>query len=151
MKKISIILSASLAVLLFSACEKESSGDNVLQGTFTVPYASVAPSVTEFEPPTKDTTAPFAFSIRRAMNQNVTVSYAVSGVVTLNNQTVVIAKNTTSKAVLVPLRANIVVPPATGKVTITVSKAVMDDGTVLRLGARGTTDKPITTTLTIAE
>ena len=140
--KRNLIIFFSFFMLVITGCEKESSGDNVLQGTFVPPYADVSTLVGKIDPPTKDSAVNFQFSIRSAVNkkdEKVTISYNVSGAVTLNNQTVVIDRNSLETEVPITIPGKLIVPPATGSVVITITKAVFANGNMLRLGIQGTT------------
>jgi hypothetical protein len=143
MKKLPIIF-LSFFVLAISACKKESSGDNVLEGSFVPAYVDFTTANLTIDPPTKDTAISLTFSVRTAYQQKVTATYSVTGAVTLTNQTAVIDRNTTSVAVNLPIPKG-----ATGSVVVSLTKATLADGTVLRLGVQGAVDKPRTRTIKI--
>lgn len=137
MKKL-IYICLLLPFVAFQSCKKAASpGDNYDFSNSLPPYAALGSLATRtIKNPTKDTTVAVAVVVRTAMQQAVTVTYSVSGAVTQTNQTVTIAKNTVSVNASVPFTKNILVAPATSiTATVTLTKAVAADGTVLALGA----------------
>lgn len=150
MKKLPIIF-FSLLVLALTGCDKEVQGDNVLQGSFVPAYLDFATDNYTIAPPLQDTTIEVVFSVRTGYQQKVTATYNVTGAVNLPNQTVVIDRNTLSTVVELDIPAGVVVPPATGSIVISLTKATLADGTALRLGIQGATDKPRNRTIKIEE
>ncbi|RXK82986.1 hypothetical protein [Filimonas effusa] len=142
MKKYSVIYMAFFFVLIFTACKKESSGDNVLEGTFTVPYVDAVFDNSSIVAPPRDTTIDIHFVLKRAVNQNTTISYSISGITTAANQTITIDRQELEavKSVSVPKGTQ-------GQIIVTVTKAVFADNTALNLGYQGTTTDAIVSSM----
>lgn len=131
-----------LPVVAFQSCKKEfSPGDNYGVTDPLPPYAALGSTAAldvELDPDMLTPgSADFTFILRTALQQDVTVTYSVTGAITLTNQTAVIAKNTTSVEVSIPVAAGFPVDPVTktATATVTLTKAVAADGMVLALGA----------------
>ncbi len=135
MKKIFLVLSA-FSFLCITSCEQEDSpGDNYDFSSTLPPY--VALSSTSAKTVRQGNAATFTFQTRTAMQQTVTITYNVTGAVTLNNQTVVIDRDKTSAVATVNIPAGVIVPPATSATaTLTVVKAVAANGMELTLGQK---------------
>ncbi len=143
MKKIIIYICLVLPVVAFQSCKKEfSPGDNYAVTDPLPPYvafsSTAAVSVKLDADHTTPGSATIEFITRTALQQDITVTYSVTGAITLTNQTAVIKKNTTSTttvtpafSVKVPVPAN--TAPGTAVVTLVSAKAA--DGTALTIGA----------------
>jgi hypothetical protein len=148
MKKLLIYICLILPVVAFQSCKKEiSPGDNYDFSNSLPPYAAfsstanvnVALAANRITPGS----AAIEFVLRTALQKDVTITYSVSGALTLTNQTVVIPRNTTSTTIPpvapsttpTPHRITVPVntPPGTAVVTLVSAKAA--DGTALTIGA----------------
>lgn len=133
MKKLLIYICLLLPVVAFQSCKKEfSPGDNYDFSNPLPPYINIRTTALTVK---QGNTATFAFTMRTAMQQTVTVVYSVSGAVTLANQTATIPKEavTANGSFVVP--ANTIVPPATtATATVTLVSATAADGTKLTIG-----------------
>ena len=88
-----------------------------------------------------------AFRMRTGLQQKVTVHYDVTGAVNLPNQTLVLDKEALTGTATINVPANVIVAPATSATaTVTLRKAVKEDGTELTIGAKNT---PATQTVTL--
>ena len=80
-----------------------------------------------------------AFRMRTGLQQKVTVHYDVTGAVNLPNQTLVLDKEALTGTATINVPANVIVAPATSATaTVTLRKAVKEDGTELTIGAKNT-------------
>ncbi len=122
-----------LPVVAFQSCKKEiSPGDNYDFSNSLPPYINIRTTPLTVK---QGATATFAFTMRTAFQQPVTVVYSVSGAVTLANQTATIPKDvvTANGSFVVP--ANTIVAPATtATATVTLVSATTADGTQLTIG-----------------
>jgi hypothetical protein len=145
MKKIFLYISV-LAIFSSSSCDKEDSpGDNYDFSNSLPPY--VALSSTAAKTVRQGNPVTFTFQLRTAMQQKVTVYYDVTGGgVNLTNQTAVIDRDKTSSVATVNIPTVIVAPATTATATLTLVKAVADDGTLLTIGSR---NNPATQKVTI--
>ncbi len=135
MKKI-LYICLLMPLMVFQSCKKEySPGNNYDFSNSLPPYVAFNKtadvSVALDADHTTAGAAAFTFITRTALQQAITVTYSVTGALTLSNQTAIIARNTTSIAISVPVPAN----TAPGTAVITLTKAVAADGTVLTIGA----------------
>ena len=134
-----------LAVLTQSCGKHESPGDNYDLSNTLSPY--VALSSVSAKTVKQGASTTFTFQLRTALQQKVTVYYDVTGGgINLTNQTVVIDREKTSAVATVNIPANVIVAPATSATaTLTLVKAVADDGTLLTLGSKNnpTTQKVV--------
>ena len=142
MKKLIIYICLLLPVVAIQSCKKEfSPGNNYDFSNPLPPYAALGSTAAldvELDPDlVTPSSADFTFVLRTALQQSVTLTYSVTGAITLSNQTAVIAKNITSVAVSIPVAAGFPVDPVTqtATATVTLTKAVAADGTILALGA----------------
>jgi hypothetical protein len=144
MKKIIIYICLLLPVVAFQSCKKEfSPGDNYGVTDPLPPYAAFSSTAAVNVALNADRTTPgsaaIEFILRTALQQDVTITYSVSGALTLTNQIAVIPKNSTSTTLPTtpPTPIRIVVPANTapGTAVVTLTKAVAADGMVLALGA----------------
>lgn len=135
-----------LAVLIQSCGKHESPGDNYDLTNSLPPY--VALSSTSAKTVKQGASTTFTFQLRTALQQKVTVYYDVTGGgVNLTNQTVVIDREKTSAVATVNIPANVIVAPATSATaTLTVVKAMADNGMLLTLGSK---NNPTTQKVTI--
>lgn len=150
MKKL-IYICLLLPLVAFQSCKKAASpGDNYDFSNPLPPYAefkslagvSVKLAADKITPGT----AKVAFILRTALQQDVTVTYSVSGAITAANQTIIIPKNTVSS-----LDASINVPALTapGTAVVTLDKVVAADGSVLAIGKDNiATKQKVTITIT---
>ncbi|HWJ92769.1 MAG TPA: hypothetical protein VNR87_16750 [Flavisolibacter sp.] len=135
MKKIFFILTAFSAFCLASCEQDDSPGDNYDFSNSLPPYVALSSTATKTVKQGGSTT--FTFQTRTAMQQQITVTYNVTGAVTLNNQTVVIDRDKTSAVATVNIPNGVIVPPATSATaTLTLVKAVTADGRELTLGQK---------------
>jgi hypothetical protein len=149
MKKICFALFI-LSIMIVSCTKYESPGFNY-DLTETLP-AYVALSSTAAKTVKQGTSTTVTFQMRTAMQQKVTVFYEVTGGgVNLVNQTVEIDREKTTAVATINIPANVIVPPATSaSATLTLVKAVREDGTQLTIGSKNnpqTQKVPITITL----
>ena len=148
MKKLIIYICLLLPVVAFQSCKKEySPGDNYDFSNPLPPYVAFSSTanvnVALNANGTTAGSAAIEFITRTALQQDITVTYSVTGALTLTNQTVVIPKNTTSTTIpavapsTTPTPHRITVPantaPGTAVVTLVSAKAA--DGTALTIGA----------------
>ena len=135
------ILFISLLATTFFACDKTNEGDNYLKGEFVTQYVEITAAFED--DPDLDYVAAVegeedflvTFQVRNAFQQEIIVSYDVSGAINLPNQTVVIPRGQLSVDVEIPLPQGTVVPPAThADALVTLKKGVLKDGTALRIG-----------------
>ncbi|WP_316735731.1 hypothetical protein [Pedobacter aquatilis] len=133
MKKL-LILASMVGLVLLQSCEKKGPGDNYDFTNSLAPYVSL--SSTAAKAIKQGSSGTFTFLVKTSLQQAVTVTYNVSGAVTLTNQTVTIAKDALTGTANVAIPAGTIVAPATTAVaTLSLVKAVKEDGTVLTLGA----------------
>ena len=144
MKKLLIYICLILPVVAFQSCKKEfSPGDNYDFSNPLAPYATFSSTAAVNVALNADRatagSAAIEFILRTAMQQNVTITYSVSGALTLTNQTAVIPKNTTTTTLpttpATPVRITVPANTAPGTAVVTLEKAVAADGTVLTIGA----------------
>ena len=140
------IFFAIFILTVIQSCDKhESLGDNYDLSNTLTPY--VALSSTSAKTVKQGASTTFTFQLRTALQQKVTVYYDVTGGgVNLTNQTVVIDRDKTSAVATVNIPANVIVAPATSATaTLTLVKAVADNGTLLTIGSKNnpTTQKVI--------
>ena len=135
MKKIFISI-LTLAAMVQS-CDKHVSPGDYFDLSNTLPHY-VALSSTADKTVKQGSSTTVAFQLRTALQQKVTVYYDVTGGgVNLNNQTVVIDLERTSATATIDIPANVIVAPATSATaTLTLVKAVADDGALLTIGAK---------------
>lgn len=124
-----------LMPLVFQSCKKAySPGDNYDFSNPLPPY--VALKSTAAITVAQGASASVPFILRTSLQQIVTVTYSVSGAVTLANQTVIIPRDATTGTATIAIPAGTIVAPATtATATVTLVKGVAADGTVLTLGA----------------
>lgn len=123
-----------VSIFLLQSCEKKGPGDNYDFTNSLPPY--VALSSTAAKTIKQGASGTFTFVMKTSMQQAVTVTYNVSGAVTLTGQTATIVRDALSGTATVAIPAGTIVSPATSAVaTLTVVKAVKADGTVLTLGS----------------
>lgn len=133
MKK--LIYICLLMPLAFQSCKKEfSPGDNYDFSNSLPPYVAfraLTPITVK-----EGASASLPFGMRTSLQQTVTVTYSVTGAVNLANQMFVIPKEATSANGSVAIPAGTIVAPATtATATVTIVKAVKEDGTALTIGA----------------
>lgn len=144
MKKIFIL--GLIFTFYLQACDKHvSSGDNYDLSVSLPPY--VALSSTAAKTVRQGTSTTFTFQMRTAMQQKVTVYYDVTGGgVNLTNQTVIIDRDKTSIVATVNIPTVIVAPSTTATATLTLVKAIAENGTLLTIGSK---NNPTTQKVTI--
>lgn len=135
MKKLPLFLFFFFAALLM-ACEKPSIEDEEIDLSNTLqPYVELSNTTAKTVKQGASTTV--TFQMRTALQQKVTVYYDVTGDVNMTNQSVVIEKEKTTGTATINVPAGTIVAPATSATaTVTLKKAVKDDGTELTLGAK---------------
>jgi hypothetical protein len=144
MKKL-LYICLLLPLVAFQSCKKaHSPGDNYDFSNSLPPYVAFKSTADVKVKLAADHatagSATFAFVMRTGMEQTVTVSYSVSGALTLTGQTVVIAKETvTSPNVVI----NVPAGTAPGTAIIKLDKAVTADGKTLTLGADNNAAKQV--------
>ena len=136
----------SLSVCLLQACIKEDVGMNTIDLSNTMqPYVEL--TSTAAKTVKQGTATTVAFRMRTGLQQKVTVHYDVTGAVNLPNQTLVLDKEALTGTATINVPANVIVSPATSATaTVTLRKAVKEDGTELTIGAKNT---PATQTVTL--
>ena len=134
MKKLIIYICLLMPLVAFQSCKKEiSPGDNYDFSNSLPAYITIRTTPLTVK---QGNTATFAFTLRTAFQQPVTIVYSVSGAITLANQTATIARDvvTGNGSFVVP--ANTIVAPATtATATVTLVSATLADGTKLTIGA----------------
>lgn len=149
MKKLLIYICLLLPIVAFQSCKKEfSPGDNYGVSDPLPPYAAfsstAAVSVKLDANRTTPGSASIEFILRTALQQDVTITYSVTGALTLTNQTAVIPKNTTSTTTPanppsipdpIPVRITVPANTAPGTAVVTLVSAKAADGTALTIGA----------------
>jgi hypothetical protein len=143
MKK--IIYICLLMPLVFQSCKKAySPGDNYDFSNPLPPYVafkSLAAVTVK-----QGASATVSFLIRTALQQAVTVTYSVSGAVTLTNQTVVIPRDAVTINASIPIPAGTIVAPATtATATVTLVKATAADGSTFTVGANNVAASQVVT------
>lgn len=134
MKKIFFAI-FTLAAFLQSCDKHESLGDNYNLDNSLAPYVTLSSTATKTVKQGASTTV--TFQLRTALEQKVTVTYNVTGAVNLMNQTVVIDREKTSGVATINIPANTIVAPATtATATVTLVKAVKEDGTQMTIGSK---------------
>jgi len=123
-----------MPLVAFQSCKKEySPGNNYDFSNSLPPYITIRTSALTVK---QGNTATFAFTLRTALQQAVTVVYSVSGAITLANQTATIPKNTlTANGSFVVPAGTIVSPATSATATVTLISATAADGTKLTIGA----------------
>lgn len=122
-----------IAAAFFQACDKTSPGDNYDFSNSMPPYVTIS-NLTE-RTVYQDTTLNITFQMRTALQQNVTVTYTVTGAVNLPDQTVVINRDKTTAVAPVTIPPNTITTPGdTATATLTLLKAVTDGGKNLTIG-----------------
>jgi len=125
MKKIKIILYFVIVCLSLQACKKDSPGDNYDFSNSLPPYVTLTSKTVSA---TAGGSANVAINVRTALEQDVIITYNVSGGITLSNQTVTLKKETYTVNAVVP------VPAGTGTAKLTIVKAVKADGSSMTIG-----------------
>ncbi|NTS43648.1 hypothetical protein HRG84_22400 [Flavisolibacter sp. BT320] len=135
MKRISIILLLFTATL-FVACEKDDANTEGIDLSNTLePYIEFTSTAAKTVKQGASTTV--GLTMRTGLQQKVTVYYDVTGAVNLPNQTLVLDREALTGQATINIPANAIVAPATSATaTVTLKKAVKDDGTELTLGAK---------------
>jgi uncharacterized protein YcfL len=136
----------SLSICLLQACIKEDVGMNTIDlGNTLQPYVEL--TSTAAKTVKQGTATTVAFRMRTGLQQKVTVHYDVTGAVNLPNQTLVLDKEALTGTATINVPTNVIVAPATSATaTVTLRKAVKEDGTELTIGAKNT---PATQTVTL--
>ncbi|HZH37745.1 MAG TPA: hypothetical protein VEX65_10730 [Flavisolibacter sp.] len=128
----------SLSACLLQGCIKEDVGMNTIDLSNTLqPYVELTSTAAKTVKQGAATTV--AFRMRTGLQQKVTVHYDVTGAVNLPNQTLVLDKEALTGTATINVPANVIVAPATSATaTVTLRKAVKEDGTELTIGAKNT-------------
>ena len=143
MKKLIIYICLLLPVVAFQSCKKEvSPGDNYEVSNPLPPYVAFSSTAAISVKLNADLVTPgsatIEFITRTALQQDITVTYSVSGAITLANQTAVIKKNNTSTTTTTPVfsvKINVPANTTPGTAVVTLNKAVAADGMELTIGA----------------
>ena len=133
MKKLIIYICFLLPIVAIQSCKKEySPGNNYDFSNSLAPYINIRATALTVK---QGNTATFAFTMRTALQQTVTVVYSVTGGVTLANQTATIPRDavTANGSFVVPANT-IVLPATTATATVTLISATTADGTKLTIG-----------------
>jgi hypothetical protein len=134
MKKLLFFLCLSPFLLL--ACIKEDVGMELIDFSNTIqPYVEFSSTTAKSVKQGASTTV--TFQMRTGLQQKVTVHYDVTGAVSLANQTLVIDKEKMTGTATISIPANVITPPATSATaTVTLRRAVKEDGTELTIGSK---------------
>ena len=128
-----------------AGCKKDYQGDTYNFDNSLPPYVTL--SSLSAKTVVQGKSAAFTFQMRTALQQSVTVTYSISGAVSMPNQTVLIDRDKTSAVATVNIPNNIITTPGTtATATLTLVKAVTADGTPLTIGQKNT---PATQVVTI--
>ncbi|RDC64492.1 hypothetical protein [Adhaeribacter pallidiroseus] len=130
MKKILIGLIV-VTGFLFQACDEELSGDDYDFSTSLPPYVTIN-NVDTLDVSPGDT-IPISFSMRTALQQEATVTYTVTGAVSIPNTVVTIERNKTSATASIPIPVTTGIP-ALAKILI--ANATKQDGSPLTIGQK---------------
>ncbi|RYZ61001.1 MAG: hypothetical protein EOO14_06190 [Chitinophagaceae bacterium] len=135
MKRISILFLLFTATL-FVACEKDDANTRGIDLSNTLePYIEFTSTAAKTVKQGASTT--LGLTMRTGLQQKVTVYYDVTGAVNLPNQTLVLDREALTGQAAISIPANVIVAPATtATATVTLKKAVKEDGTELTLGAK---------------
>lgn len=132
MKKIIILLSAAVALIIVS-CGKKGLGNDIDFTNTLNPY--VALRNTDTVEAAEGDSVSVSVGMRTAFQRNVTVYYNVSAPVNLTDQTITIPRNTTRSAGKFGIPEGVLTGSSdTADATVSLTKAVTDDGEVLTLG-----------------
>jgi hypothetical protein len=126
MKKVIIFIYVLMACFAFEACKKTSLGDNHDITSVLPPYVQFTSRTTRTV--VQGNAVSLGFTMRTALQQDVTVTYSVSGSFTLT-QTAVIPANSLTTTFSITAPASV-----TGAATVTLVKATKADGTALTIG-----------------
>ncbi|MBW4890039.1 hypothetical protein KXQ82_09945 [Mucilaginibacter sp. HMF5004] len=130
MKKITLyILFALVTGIGFQSCKKASPGDNYDFSNSIPPYVTLTSKSVSVAAGTN--TGNVNINVRDVLEQAVTITYNLSGIVTATNQTVVLPKETLSVNAVVTRPAT---GTTTGNVNLTIVKATKADGTAMTIG-----------------
>lgn len=135
MKKILLVLFASGSLVLASCDRADAPGDNYDFSNNLPPYVTLSSTTAKTVHQGSSTTV--TFQMRSGLQQAVTVYYDITGAVNMPGQTAVIDRDKLNVVATINIPANVIVPPATSATaTLTVTKAVAADGTLLTLGQK---------------
>lgn len=136
MKNILIAFTLLLSITIVS-CDKENSGDNYLKGTFVAPYLAFDANQIEA---TQGANSVVPLTIATAFQQDLTVTYSISGAFTKGNTTITIPRNELGAEIEVVVPPNLItIPGDTVYANVTLISGVLKDGTILRVGKQGDT------------
>lgn len=122
-----------ITAAFFQACDKISPGDNYDFSNSLPPYVTISSLAPKTVP--QGDTLDFTFQMRTSLQQAVTVSYDVTGAVAVPAQTVVIDRDKTTAVVAIAIPPNTITTPGdTATATLTLLKAVTEDGKNLTIG-----------------
>lgn len=135
MKRI-FVLPLLFTAMLFAACDKDEAMTEGIDLSNTLePYLEF--TSTSAKQVKQGTATTVGFQMRTGLQQKVTVHYDVTGAVNLPNQTLVIDREATTGQATINIPTNAIVAPATSATaTVTLKRAVKEDGTELTLGAK---------------
>ncbi|SFC47955.1 hypothetical protein SAMN05421747_11240 [Parapedobacter composti] len=133
MKRVCVFLYMLPLLSIMAACEEESLGDNFNFDQKVAAYvafnSTAAVNVKEGEDVT------FSFEVRTAMQQDITITYVVSGDFDIDEQSVVLPRNSMSVSTTLSIPEGTIVEPATtATATVSLLKAVTSDGRELSIG-----------------
>lgn len=132
MTKIISILSVA-SMIFITSCGKEGLGNDVDFSNSLNPYIEF--SSTDPVDVSIGDTVEVAVDIRTAFQQGVTVYYDVSAPLNLKDQTFVIERNSLEAAGMFTIPEDVVLDPSgITNATVTLTKAVTDDGEMLTIG-----------------
>ncbi|RZA00538.1 MAG: hypothetical protein EOP47_13695 [Sphingobacteriaceae bacterium] len=131
MKKIFILLFITLTSVMFQACDKNSLGDAYENVPNPLPPYVALTSTAGIETSAGET-FDVTFVVRTALQQKVTITYGVTGALTLANQTIELPRNALT------VKATIAVPEGTadGDAVLTLIKATKADGGAMTIGPK---------------
>jgi hypothetical protein len=135
MKKITLLLFLFMT-MAFVACEKDDAKTEGIDLSNTLePYIEF--TSTAAKTVKQGQSASVGFTMRTGLQQKVTVYYDVTGAVNLPNQTLVLDKEAVTGTATISIPANAIVAPATSATaTVTLKRAVKEDGTELTIGSK---------------
>lgn len=126
------------SVFFLQACIKDDVGMEKIDLSNTLPpYVELSSTAAKTVKQGASTTV--TFQMRTGLQQKVTIHYDVTGAVNMPGQTLVLDKEKTTGTVTINIPANVITPPATSATaTLTLKRAVKEDGTELTIGSKNT-------------
>ena len=146
MKK--ILFPILFLTVAFVGCDKDEAAtagiaiDNVLP-----PYVELTSTAAKSVKEGASTTV--AFNLRTAIQEDVTITYNVTGALNMPNQTLTIPRNALSASATINVPTGTIVAPATtATATLTFVKAVTASGRELGVGQKGPANQKVTINIT---